>query len=262
MNDRFGLSGNAVRLIALLAFALLMIACTLPYGLTIDDFSQPTESAFLFPTNTPADSILILPTNTFTASVTPIRINTAVPTLTPLATFAPIEPTATPNFLHIAILRDVPGVKSVRMANFHYINPGVIASWEIDTLAGYNNQVTAEALMASAYQGAVVEFGSGNITPLFFSVIIWDGEGPAIDWQFDNEDDTWRTTELSTTPDSPASFILPTSTPIPSTPDICNQYDTPRSCPTAVAYGLDAGTIARCWPSRDRDHDGVACYGD
>lgn len=36
---------------------------------------------------------------------------------------------------------------------------------------------------------------------------------------------------------------------------------TPRNCATAIARGLDQ-TAAAQYPHLDRDHDGVACYGD
>lgn len=48
----------------------------------------------------------------------------------------------------------------------------------------------------------------------------------------------------------------------PAAPPGQAQYPRPRSCATAVAYGLGAAEIAQRWPHLDRDKDGVACYGD
>jgi uncharacterized membrane protein YgcG len=43
---------------------------------------------------------------------------------------------------------------------------------------------------------------------------------------------------------------------------VCNQYTTPRTCPTAVAMGIPSRTIACCFPDRDSDDDGDACWGN
>ena len=43
---------------------------------------------------------------------------------------------------------------------------------------------------------------------------------------------------------------------------VCSQYNTPRTCATAVADGIPSQTIACCFPARDSDHDGNACYGN
>jgi hypothetical protein len=43
---------------------------------------------------------------------------------------------------------------------------------------------------------------------------------------------------------------------------ICDNYSTPRSCDEAVAMGIPARDAACCFPARDADKDGVACYGD
>lgn len=59
-----------------------------------------------------------------------------------------------------------------------------------------------------------------------------------------------------------ASTTSTTSTSSSSSGNVCSQYARPRNCDTAKSYGLDAATIASCWPHLDRDHDGVACYGD
>jgi uncharacterized protein YgiM (DUF1202 family) len=48
----------------------------------------------------------------------------------------------------------------------------------------------------------------------------------------------------------------------PPVVDVCSQYARPSNCDTAVTYGLSAAQVAACWPHLDRDHDGVACYGD
>ncbi len=53
-----------------------------------------------------------------------------------------------------------------------------------------------------------------------------------------------------------------TSTNSSSSGNVCSQYARPGNCATATTYGLDAATVAACWPHLDRDHDGVACYGD
>lgn len=42
---------------------------------------------------------------------------------------------------------------------------------------------------------------------------------------------------------------------------VCSNYQTPRNCDAAVAMGIPARDTACCFPARDGDKDGEACYG-
>ena len=42
---------------------------------------------------------------------------------------------------------------------------------------------------------------------------------------------------------------------------VCSNYPTPRNCDAAVAAGIPSHDVACCFPARDRDGDGQACYG-
>ncbi len=57
------------------------------------------------------------------------------------------------------------------------------------------------------------------------------------------------------TPTPPPAAV---STPIPA---VQTSFVCPRNCAAAVAMGLSAQQAGTC-PNLDRDHDGVACYGD
>lgn len=231
----------------------------------------------LTPTDTPTSTST--PTATFTASDTPIPSPTPLPTNTvpPSDTpgISPTIPTAsrTPTPLEATIYNQVEGVAFVQYADIApSMVEGTLADFEIYLLSGYNSQQTADRLYQVIYQQAILLYGSGNVAPVQFSAILWDGDGPAIDWRFDNETNSWQRTELSITPDitfaAPTNTSVPTRTPQPTitapapTQSVCTQFAVPRSCATAVHYGLDARTIAECWPERDGDGDGVACYGD
>lgn len=97
---------------------------------------------------------------------------------------------------------EVEGVTNVRLASLTQKRnqDGTLASLEIDTAPGYNNEIMAQALFQKTYTEAIARYGSGKVIPFDFSVILWDGQGPAIDWRFDNGDDLWHQTELSITP--------------------------------------------------------------
>lgn len=43
---------------------------------------------------------------------------------------------------------------------------------------------------------------------------------------------------------------------------VCQNYQTPANCDQAVAMGIPERDVACCFPARDRDNDGVACYGN
>lgn len=162
----------------------------------------------------------------------------------------PATPTATLTPLEAAIWLNVPGIQNIRLAHIR----DNLASWEIDVRSGFNNQQTAEALYQVALQF--------NDDLEWFSVILSNEQGQATDWILDLETNTWRTTELNTSTNNPTRTPRPTITAPAPTTSICQQYAVPQNCATAAAYGLDASTIAQCWPARDRDNDGVACYGD
>ena len=100
-----------------------------------------------------------------------------------------IDPSTANRFeLNVA---NVPGVKSVRSAFISEIGDGIFPYLEIDTLPGYTDVSMAQTL----YQIALIEvntaYGSG--TSFEFSVILWDGENPAISWLWDNRGNEWST---------------------------------------------------------------------
>ena len=202
--------------------------------------SPDTEAAYLAPTAPPTNTArpaLHQPPPTFTRvpSVTPERIDE--PTATATAT-------ATPDPVAVSLMR-IEGIESVRAYNLMKAGRGTMAYFEIDTLPGYNN----EAMAAEIYSAAVglLMMRYDDIIPVSFSVILWDGVGPAVSWMIDYDTDTWGQTVLSVTPE-----------PV----DICDSYETPANCDAASQLGLSAADVARCWPKLDRDKDGVACFGD
>lgn len=207
----------------------------------------PRPSATFTPTISP------LPTNSPPPTALPTHTRTATPTYTPT-----ISPTSTPDRLTANILQ-IEGVTTVTIATVRQLSPGTLAYVEIDVQPGYISPMTAERVYQAVFAEAVAQFGSANVAPFEFSVIMADGT-QAVDYLWDNATDEWRTTPLTMyTPQATTAQLLPTLT---RTPDICRQYDRPRSCATAVAYRLPASVIAACWPSLDRDGDNVACYGD
>jgi hypothetical protein len=101
-----------------------------------------------------------------------------------------LTPTLTP--LESAAL-DVPHVTRLRLVSVNSFGDGWFVYMEVDTEPGFNNQQTADALRQVSY----TVLASAQIE---FDAILWDGEGPAIDWIWNNQSDAWLKTELNTTP--------------------------------------------------------------
>lgn len=123
----------------------------------------------------------------------------ATPTASqPLIAAPPAQEPAALSPLESALM-EIEGVKSVRMSSLD--NSGdTFAYFELDLDPGYNTQQMAEQVYQVAYAQAVAQFGSGNIGRFWFSVILWDGQGPAVDWVYETGDDVWTQTQLSMTP--------------------------------------------------------------
>lgn len=225
-----------------------------------------TATATFTPTDTHTPTDTFTPTDTYTATMTFTPSDTPLPS--PTSTDTPLPPSAT----FIQIQKRLGEIEGVYLTQSTYIGEGV-GTLEVYVQPGYNNAETAMALYRVALAEHITRYGSGRFD---FSVILWDGAGPAIDYTLDLETDTFRETVLSVTPAVTATLIstntpLPTNTARPTntlaptltvTVSICRQYSRPRTCATAVTYPLSAAQIAACWDHLDRDSDGVACYGD
>ena len=120
-------------------------------------------------------------TATFVPSPSPTPSST--PSLTP-------EPSSTPDLLTTR-LGEIEGVEAIRSTYLH----GSVASFEIDVLPGYNTVDMAWEL----YRVAVMLASDATID---FSTILWDGEGPAIDYMLDKDIDDFQQTVLSVTPEA------------------------------------------------------------
>ncbi len=155
------------------------------------------------PTFTPTPSDTYTPTATFTPSDTPPP--------TPTRTLTP-SPTSEEFANDLSAMEGLVYLRSYDIRESPSTG-GTIGYFEIDVQSGYNTQAFADALYQQTYQEAIARFGSGNVIPFYFSVILWDGSGPAISWLWDNGDDTWSTTELDTPESNP---MTRTPTPIPS----------------------------------------------
>ena len=101
------------------------------------------------------------------------------------------SPTATPQPLNEtyripeSLLLEVEGVSAVNVA----LLENGIAYFEIDVLPGFNTSITAWAI----YQA--VQTVAADAT-LDFSVILWDGAGPAVDYTLDKGEDRLIETRL------------------------------------------------------------------
>lgn len=185
---------------------------------------QNTQTAIFFLTNSPTPSDT--PTDTFTPSNTPTPSDTYTPSATPTETDTP-KPTATrtpspePTTERLSQnIEDIEGSVYLRSSNLYQSTSGIVASFEVDVREGFNKESFADDLYQVAYQEAVTRYGSGNIAPFTFSAILWDGSGEAVAWDWDNDDDAWRTTELSITPAGNPMTITPTLLPSPVVEEI------------------------------------------
>ncbi len=155
------------------------------------------ERADVTPTGTPSvvqpATDTAIPTEPMsTRTVTPSITPSPTPTAAPPATLTPLE----------RRLTRLEGVKTVRLATMWQSGEITTVYLEIDTLAGYNTAEMATELYREALSAAVAAYGSQKGGELWFSAILWDGQGPAIDYTWDNESDTWQTTTLSVTPEA------------------------------------------------------------
>lgn len=248
------------------------------------------------PTATPASggqSLMIAsPSNTSAPESTTAPTSTASPTPLPSATSTDEpdeEESDDPNYNAVmARYKQVKGVVSVDGLNVIMTKPGVFYVYvELIVQAGYNTEKMATVMRAEAAKAL-------GKTPADCTIIIFDGK-VAKDYAW--RGDTLNITTLSITPipkdtqiPKPTATVKriiatatrrpiatrrptatrrpPTEVPIiqPTTPPIAQQQPAvqpktcPRNCDEAKKMGLSPQEAAAC--GLDRDHDGVACYGD
>jgi hypothetical protein len=119
------------------------------------------------------------------------------------------------------------------------------------------------------FQSAANEAITETVTPETPLPTASDTEGTtlaATDTDSPTERPTVRPTRrlANTATRRPISTPRPTRTPRPTVNQSTQPQSglsCPRNCSTAVARGMSAQDAAKC-PGLDRDHDGVACYGD
>lgn len=156
-----------------------------------------------------------------------------------------VSPTPPPSGLEFAF-SNVPGIIHLSLISAEGNPPNVYL--EATVAPGANTEATAAALHRAALRTLANAF-------LDFSCILDDGT-TAISYTWSNVTDSFTITPLSS---FNATRAAPTSTPLVSSAAGCSPC--PKSCPTAVAMNCAAAAAALC-PGLDRDHDGVACYGD
>lgn len=167
--------------------------------LTTSPTFTSTPTATLTPTNTYTPTNTEPPTDTPTVTLTPSSTNTKPPTPTQTLTPSPTTERLAEN------LAEIEGLVYLRAYDVRKspTTGGTIGYFEIDVRGGFNTESFANGVYQTAYQEAIARFGSGNVIPFYFSVILWDGSGPAISWLWDNVDDIWSTTELDTPEGNP-----------------------------------------------------------
>jgi len=160
----------------------------------------PTDTPTLTPslTITASPSQTLIPSLTPTITATPLPSLTFTPSLTATITFTPLpsktptpRPTQTPTRFEVD-LGAIEAVTCIRLVYADETDGRWIVALEIDVLPGLNTQATARRLQQAAFEYTASAF-------LDFSVIIFDGN-QAIDWVWDNDEDVWRQTPLSTKP--------------------------------------------------------------
>jgi len=223
--DRDGADESALPTLAVLASATEVVIV-------------PTDNATATPTATA--TFTPKPSETYTHTPEPTTTGTNTPTITATSTITDTpSPTATPTAYSLeSSLLEIEGVERVFAS--HSISDGLAFVYlEVVVQEGFRMPDMADALlqMTSATLGTGLYSG--------FSAIIDDGV-MAEDYVFDFEDDEWRITSLESVNQS-----QPTA----------QTFTCPSNCDGAVAMGLTAEQAAMC-PGLDRDHDGVACYGD
>lgn len=136
-------------------------------------------------------------------------------------------------------LKELPGVKTVER-----IERSGTDYWAIvTTFPKFNKESFAQLIQIQATKV--------DLYTLRFAVRIDDGDSDPLWWIY-NEKFEW-----SSSPNPPAWVDLGSAV-IPTVETVAMLH--PENCKTAVAYGMDAHQAAK--EGLDRDHDGVACYGD
>lgn len=189
-----------------------------------------TITATRAPSETPAQQVVVVPA---TATLTSTRTATVTATATATATRTATQ-TPTPT------LSRTPGIAATEMSETYYAR----ASANLRTCPGTHCEVAGQTVAGTplAVTGAV-SGESVNTTSAIWYRVNWQGGVAYI-----------YSDLVSTNP--------PPTQGAPAAQSGQAQYPRPRSCATAVAYGLSAPDIAQRWPHLDRDEDGVACYGD
>jgi hypothetical protein len=124
----------------------------------------------------------------------------AVPAATEEAASDSAVPPASGDVLDNTLL----GIRGVTGLRFTSVIPaeggGIQAYLEVNVAEEFNNQETAEALFDAALNYAIAEYGNENIAPFQFNAVLWDGVGPAVDWEWQEETESWLQTEQAATP--------------------------------------------------------------
>jgi hypothetical protein len=144
----------------------------------------------LTPSSTPTETPI--PTRTLPPSNTPRPTNTIEAAISNTATLTALE----------SNLYEIEGVQFVRMSSLRDMDNGVLGYLEIDTHQGLNTEAMAQQLYQQTLTQAIATYGSANVNPFEFSVIIWDGNSPATHWLWDNDTDQWESSLVGAQPDA------------------------------------------------------------
>ena len=210
--------------------------------------------------NATASIIALTPTDTDTPSLTPTDTDLPSPTQRPPAISAPSitltpsdtpEPTNTPVPLETAV-SGIDGITDVHLVAIIPKERGYIVHMELSVAPGHNTEETAQALLQASYTTLATAF-------IDFFAILNDGN-TAIDWKWDNDDDVWTQTRLSTPIPLPPVQPQPTQRPLPTLPASSGfNCDCNRTC-SAITTCEEAYYQLNCGcRQRDSDDDGVPC---